>query len=1703
MHLIFERSRGKFKSNSNILALAWMPYYNETKFRQSLLEYHQRQLINLTGPTVSVPTGSTNRAHDSPQTDQSSGSGREPYGAISRNLSNSGRSQESQPTDNLNPANLGSITLLNSRIGELFQRYAYLKTSAPSVLSSEGPSSLGLEELGSSIDQKLEAKFGRIPGFGWLVIGNIGRIVGITLTSTELPLQEKSPNGWRSNMNDGDLIAFQESNLSLSDRPNTRQQECNREQVPRRVIPQDQMRPDKKSMRTNYNLRGHLDEVILVKWNELYQKLATVDSKGNVLIWCKINEKFTIQTPFYNRTKSVADFKWSHDGKTALICYTDSFILVGSSTSQRHWHSMLNLDDYHITCASWTPNDEQLLLGVSNGNIVVIDLPHSELTEVVVDRTNIRTMGWSSCDMGLKDVCRSKKAPIGDTQVAWRGSAIRTLGTTNVVNHRRLSRDCSVFSRYRFCSQGANITTRRSESPRRDELIENERSQLSSNDGLKQHNILAIDFANSTIKLYNGGLEDREPKLIQVNLESYIMQWSSDGSTLAVAGFNIHTTAPSIGCLKCYYLNTIKFYNQNGQLIYEQMLRYKRYPITAFAWGHEDSRLFLATGPRLHCAKVYFGIQPLGLLAASCFQRYTKLPNKSEIIESISRNRLNLGALDWQSSNCPISVDDLRAQKTLENRGSLGSPCPMPTRFNNSYIYQFQLPSKLQKRVDELFALTIRKPMDERWSPSDIIWHVPKHDQRYHCTLVCYTSDQELASPECQYRAPTIEKMDANHTSDQNKIFVLYVEFQGSLIPILRARRVGFLKPEFVIFDPEDGRPKAQRLRKVSDVSQQQVFNKRQIENLLVNPIQTQTASVYAPHSNDGFTENCSDLHLYMDPRASSSSLGPQSLSDAEQYYNFECDTTNRQKQERLVGSAIGRTHHQEPVALHLASNPYLLYMMSMSAGHNLMQNSGHHLHDMMPTSMSADRRKDRNKSRSSSFTNNLTEQNELVRIKSNIWGTKFKLLNSGNHMIRQRSILGSVIYKASILHLQPRQIFLTIKDMSNYCCLCSQHHHSKLIRANQAKVGQPGNEISLLDLPNVDFKPVATMANVHKEAKSETDKVVISVGDSIRIAPSLSGNERYKYAGSSTHDQQQPSTSKVMRNVGPQRAKHDCTLDLAKNRHPSGDVTSNVHELKAGKPYSTSHSALGRRTNSLSETPGSESRRCRQSAKATRRYGDKATNGGQDDDILTLSLGTDDRVRVEMSLMDNLSPKESDSHNQGGKSQGSQNMNDFLAENRTLKSIQTITKMIIDLSSKANSMNEEFDECEQSSPSKVAKTSNNPDRSIAARYVAPETPVHRPRRIASRNVRNIADSGIVLHTQSANSTPLKGTVPRTRRRRVERDVEAPIMQPLPPVPPSVPLRRRLSSSARRFLDGSLRSLYTGSGYSTCSDLESDESEPLVSSRKRGGNLRGLDRSLIGQSQPCSPAKSLAKRTNDPITMRAQLLQRLRGRSVDRASSSTSDDANKLRSKGMRALDRASVLDPQSRSSSDGSSLSDLSSDESCSLDSELSFPNSRGAPKGSIKRRRRAGKLDFSTSTKDLRELDKFEGDRTGTEQGHKLTRKRRTRQRRKSICYNSNCCCAREFKLTNRPPVWNELSQVYQLDFGGRVTQESAKNLQIEFEGQLVSSLSVSSRLKFRKTMAHEWRRERQSTKPLLVKLYRAFALTLPESFPLVPFT
>jgi len=61
-------------------------------------------------------------------------------------------------------------------------------------------------------------------------------------------------------------------------------------------------------------------------------------------------------------------------------------------------------------------------------------------------------------------------------------------------------------------------------------------------------------------------------------------------------------------------------------------------------------------------------------------------------------------------------------------------------------------------------------------------------------------------------------------------------------------------------------------------------------------------------------------------------------------------------------------------------------------------------------------------------YMNILPEEQKLAEITSNIWGTKFKIVGSNHDYLPPH--VGQINYKASLLHLQPRQMRLEILDL-------------------------------------------------------------------------------------------------------------------------------------------------------------------------------------------------------------------------------------------------------------------------------------------------------------------------------------------------------------------------------------------------------------------------------------------------------------------------------------------------------------------------------------------------------------------------------------------------------------------------------------------------------------------------------------------------
>ncbi|XP_024292697.1 tubby-related protein 4 [Oncorhynchus tshawytscha] len=146
--------------------------------------------------------------------------------------------------------------------------------------------------------------------------------------------------------------------------------------------------------RINFNLRGHNSEVVLVRWNEPFQKLATCDMEGGIFVWIQYEGRWSVEL-VNDRGAQVSDFTWSHDGTQALIAYRDGFVLVGSVSGQRHWSSEINLES-QITCGIWTPDDQQVLFGTADGQVIVMDCHGRMLAHVLLHESDgIVGMSWN------------------------------------------------------------------------------------------------------------------------------------------------------------------------------------------------------------------------------------------------------------------------------------------------------------------------------------------------------------------------------------------------------------------------------------------------------------------------------------------------------------------------------------------------------------------------------------------------------------------------------------------------------------------------------------------------------------------------------------------------------------------------------------------------------------------------------------------------------------------------------------------------------------------------------------------------------------------------------------------------------------------------------------------------------------------------------------------------------------------------------------------------------------------------------------------------------------------------------------------------------------------------------------------------------------------------------------------------------------
>ncbi|KAH8268664.1 hypothetical protein KR026_011444 [Drosophila bipectinata] len=410
-------------------------------------------------------------------------------------------------------------------------------------------------------------------------------------------------------------------------------------------------------LRTNYNLRGHRSDVILVKWNEPYQKLASCDSSGIIFVWIKYEGRWSIEL-INDRNTPVTHFSWSHDGRMALICYQDGFVLVGSVAGQRYWSSMLNLEST-ITCGIWTPDDQQVYFGTTQGQVIVMDVHGAMVSQVQL----------------------SNDVPI--TSMAW---------------------SCEKFK-----------------------MEEGEEAEPGVTNAAKRSFVLAVSFQNGYIYLLKS-FDDVSPAHINTCLNGalgMVMEWSNSRELLAVAGTlrtGLDGAKPEDLGTPSSYTNLVKFYTETGTCLYQAHIPCTSSTVSAITWGHNDKRLFIATGTQVHIAWVSRRVASLQLLCR------------------------------------------------LEIQASVGSESLLPL---------LPLPSRIKSLIGNLFAQTIRCCVPDLKSLRDFVSRPPLCSTRLHCTMIRHDDDSNLSSGTCytlylEYLGGLVPLLKGKRTSKIRPEFVIF-----------------------------------------------------------------------------------------------------------------------------------------------------------------------------------------------------------------------------------------------------------------------------------------------------------------------------------------------------------------------------------------------------------------------------------------------------------------------------------------------------------------------------------------------------------------------------------------------------------------------------------------------------------------------------------------------------------------------------------------------------------------------------------------------------------------------------------------------------------------------------------------------------------------------------------------------------------------
>ncbi|CAF2517964.1 unnamed protein product [Rotaria sp. Silwood2] len=293
---------------------------------------------------------------------------------------------------------------------------------------------------------------------------------------------------------------------------------------------------------------------------------------------------------------------------------------------------------------------------------------------------------------------------------------------------------------------------------------------------------------------------------------------------------------------------------------------------------------------------------------------------------------------------------------------------------NNSLqnLDKLYLPNNLKQTLLNLFRSTIKGFLPDPKNVRSFVCNPLKSHLRLQCTMKRIDNETENVSP----------TRTTNNLS--GAIYVLYLEYLGGLIPLLTAKRISKICPDFIIFDPQ---------------------------------IKTNDLSLDSSSSSSSSKLNSSKLSTkkkFLSLRRYSNKLNNISNIQQSKFINNNNDNNNNNNRTSLIGNrnsiyvAETNVHH---------GNENIITTKSSSGCSSENDSDDENDENMSDLQEKQSRRK------------TTVKNNKLCTIAANIWGTRFKFYGHSNHL---PEVLGSVTYKTSFLHLQPRQMTVRVANNDN-----------------------------------------------------------------------------------------------------------------------------------------------------------------------------------------------------------------------------------------------------------------------------------------------------------------------------------------------------------------------------------------------------------------------------------------------------------------------------------------------------------------------------------------------------------------------------------------------------------------------------------------------------------------------------------------------